>query len=142
MTLSTGFFINAKTHDVMKIHEHATAVVADPERFGLKATDIEGLHPRRDRFEVLAKVMKAGWIRVRRRKDDMSIEFTCTWVEAILAVAVNADHIFFGPMTFLIYRQIETGESIHTYASDVVEAVEERRIVEFVEEKIEQGVEK
>lgn len=142
MTHSTGFFINAKTHDVRQIYEHATAVVSDPESFGLELSEIEGLHPRKDRFEVLARVMKAGWIRIRRRRSDMSVEFSCTWVQALLAVAVNADLIGFGPLTFVVFRHIESRETMHTYASDVIEAVEDQRIADLLEQKIRRGVEK
>lgn len=142
MTHSTGFFISAKTHEVKRIHEHATAVVSDPESFGLDPSDIEGLHPRRDRYEILSMTMRAGWIRIRRRKDDMSIEFSCSWVEAIVAVAVNADLIGFGPLTFLVFRNIDTRDSIRTHACNVIEAVEEQRIAEFVKSRSSEGVEK
>lgn len=142
MTHSTGYFINSRTHDVRRIYEHATAVVADPQSFGVELSEVEGLQPRKDRFEILARVMRVGWIRVRRRKDDMSVEFSCSWTEAILAVAVNADLIGFGPMTFVVFRHIETRESIQTYARDVLEAVEDQRIADLLEQKIRRGVEK
>lgn len=141
MSHSTGFFISAITHEVRQIHEHATAVVSDPESFGVEPSDIAGLHPKRDRYEILSMTMRAGWIRIRRRKDDMSIEFSCTWVEAIFAVAVNANLIGYGPMTFLVLRHIESGESMHTYASNVIEAVEKRKLKEFLEQIMERGVE-
>lgn len=142
MSHSTGFFISAKTHEVKRIHEHATAVVEDPESFGLEPFAIKGLQPRKDRFEILSRVMKVGWIRIRRRRSDMSVEFSCSWIEAILAVAVNAELIGFGPMTFLICRHIETGESRHTYACDVVEALEEKKIAEFLKSRSREGEKK
>ncbi|MCA9439949.1 MAG: hypothetical protein KC964_04020 [Candidatus Omnitrophica bacterium] len=136
MTHSTGFFVNAKTHELRQIYEHASAVVADPVNFGLKPSEINGLHPRTDRFEILSKVMDSGWMRIRRRKFDMSSEFSCSWIEAIVAVAANADQIGYGPMTFLVFRNIETGETMHTYACNVIQAFEEKRIPELLEKKI------
>ena len=136
MTHSTGFFVNAKTHELRQIYEHASAVFADPESYGLQQSDIDGLHPRKDRFEILSKVLEKGWMRIRRRKFDMSIEFSCAWIEAIVAVYGNWEGIGFGEMTFLSFRHVETGESMHTYAINIIQAVEEQKVKELLDHTI------
>lgn len=123
MPHSTGWFVNAKTHELRQIHEHATAVVTDPESYGFLKSETEGLQPRRDRAAILKKAMELGWIRVRRRKSDASIEFSCTWIEAMVAVGANLEGLGCGPLTLLIFRHIETGEEEFIYANDLGQAL-------------------
>ena len=78
--LGTGYFLGPDG-EVIPIFEHLGAVEADPQRFGLRAEDVEFRDDEERRTKgarrtrVLTMVLKNGFSRVRFHRDRSVIEF-------------------------------------------------------------------
>lgn len=68
-----GYWISPDGEEY-EVVEHLLFVKKNPELFGLDKEDVEGLSEK-DRDWLFPELMKAGWVRVRGRKDSTSIEF-------------------------------------------------------------------
>jgi hypothetical protein len=68
-----GFWISPEGK-VYKITEHFSFIKQNPALFGLSEKEVEPLRHDRDRAELLRDTMKKGWIRIRERRGETSIE--------------------------------------------------------------------
>ncbi len=71
MPTGEGWLIDARTGEVIPVPEHEWAVRSNPERFRVRAGEMEG----RDRRELLALVFQRGFIRVRWDERGVVFEF-------------------------------------------------------------------
>ena len=71
MPTGEGWFIDARTGEVLPVAEHKSAVRSNPQRFRIRVDEMAG----RDRRELLALVFRRGFIRVRWDKRGVVFEF-------------------------------------------------------------------
>ncbi len=80
--MGAAFFISRAGEIIRVPDNHTGVVIRDPEQFGLTLSEIEAAYMKRGermgvegaaRREILLKVIKNGWIRVRRYRNYWSI---------------------------------------------------------------------
>lgn len=69
MVMGEGWFINIYTGESVGVGEHMQAVKDNPGKYGLSPEDIT------DRENTLLRVLRNGWVRVRRHKAEAVFEF-------------------------------------------------------------------
>lgn len=92
MPLGTGWFIEVKTGAEIPVDDHAVAASQEPVRFGLSPAEVSGLNPRspRQRIEILRRVLRNGFVRVREHRGRVVFEFDWPETEAVFAAILSS----------------------------------------------------
>lgn len=130
---SYGYFVNATTHQVIQVHDHSKHALANPEELGFRSDSFDGMDAVRSRIPILEAVLSAGWIRVRSRGAEASVEHCWEWQAVIDAIVENSHELGCGTMTWLVIRHIGTRQEFGIYVSELLEVVRENRVEEFIE---------
>jgi len=77
MPYGEGWWLNLNTGEAIPIHEHASEVVTNPKKYGLKPSDFKDMSPwnQADRVKIVKKAMANGFARVREAKSHIVFEF-------------------------------------------------------------------
>ena len=90
MPRGEGYFIEIKTGEVIPIYEHLADVQSRPKRYGLTSEEIKpsrpGMPREEVRCEVLRRVFRNGFIRVRTDGDGTVFEFDSAGARAIRVI--------------------------------------------------------
>jgi hypothetical protein len=120
MPLGEGWFISLLTGEAIPIDEHAHFVKMNPKKFGFKPDDLKDLLPGNpnDRIEILKRVMRKGFARVRAHGNRVVVEFDWPNLEDALAYIVQFLSDNFGKYTAVelhdIYRHKQYHEKLET----------------------------
>lgn len=70
MPLGSGYFLNSATGEEVEAYEHLGTALKDPARFGLAPASVKHFrNTPENRKELLTRVIRNGWIRVRMYKN-------------------------------------------------------------------------
>lgn len=122
MPLGAGFWFDRKVGTYLRIEEHATNALADPNRYGIEAwvRDFRRRHrnaqpsPVEDRDAVVIAVAKQGFIRIRHYKDRLGWQFYGDPLEAVIELRRYIEKHEVGDLTivtFTDFRQSKTTEA-------------------------------
>lgn len=117
--MDEGAWINIRTGKFSWINEHASWMknkqnadsVGLPEHVYNKIKDMHWDFNGEGRAEILATIMKAGFIRMRGHGSYWTFEFTAKTTDALWA-CLDFLMNFAGPMTSCRFNNLRTGESI------------------------------
>jgi hypothetical protein len=86
MPLGEGWWLNLDTGEAISIYEHASEVTSNPKKFRLKPADVKGFisHDPEHRRELLKKVMRKGFGRIRESKSFLVFEFDYSFDDAMV----------------------------------------------------------
>lgn len=130
---SYGFFVHSVSHQVVRIHDHSIDASSDPGRLRFPSNSFEGIDPVSSRVQILETVLSAGWIRVRIRGTEATVEHSWDWLGVIDAIVETSEELGLGPMTWLVIRHVGNRQEIGIQVSELLEVVRENRIEELIE---------
>lgn len=129
---SYGYFVNATTHQVILIRDHAKDACANPNQLGLDDLDFEDVDPVQQRIEVLRRVLSNGWLRVRHRGAEASVEHIADWIDVLEAIAETTHEVRLGEWTYLVFRNVDTRQELCLYVRDLLIAIRGNEIEELI----------
>ena len=101
MASTTGWFIDLKSGEIIRIFEHIRAIRRDPERYRTTAEELAG----KGRAEGIRLVLKQGFVRVRHIGSEVHFEFDYERGTAFAAIENFARGVGdFGPLTWLVIK--------------------------------------
>ena len=119
MSNSHSYLLHVLTGEIISIREHGKGEVEFPERCGLPRETATGLSPVRDRIEILEAVLSKGWIRLRHREREVSVEFITEWEATLETLAISVDEIGLGDHCWINLFQLATGECLGVYVHEL-----------------------
>ena len=132
---SYGYFVDSKTYRVVKIHEHATSVRENPALFSVDPSAVAHLSPERDRRKLLDLVFARGWIRVRHRSSEVSVEFTCPWECALESVIKAHEGLGLSNLSFMKMTHLEEMTTLLTHLFIIQEHIAAGTLDELLQRK-------
>ena len=99
----TAFFISPQGEVIVVPVSHIDAVIHDPHRFGITIEEIKEIYNKyneklgveaKARAEILKKIIKQGWIRIRKHKNHWTVSlyrlgekeksYLCNWTSEMI----------------------------------------------------------
>lgn len=119
MPLGEGWFLHATTGEIISVHEHATDVIRNPERYGLARSDVAGLSTFEpaEREAIIRKVLANGFIRVRGHRGSWVFEHG--WpnrADVLFAVAQFATKLGLGEYATVDVHNVNNAHDQYTVA--------------------------
>lgn len=132
--MGEGFWLNARTGEEVEVSEHLTAVLSNPEQFGLHLQDAPSRDPE-SRRKILTDVIRNGWIRVRTYRNQYTFECWQINDDVLFTILEFTDrHKFWDTESLDIHEVGRAGGGIHIKVRDLkaqlaptIEALEARR---------------
>ena len=109
MASTTGWFIDLKSGEIIRIFEHIRAIRQDPTRYRTTTEELAG----KDRAEGIRLVLKQGFIRVRHSGSEVHFEFDYERAIVLAAIKRFVRSIGnFGPLTKLVIKDLNKKEQL------------------------------
>jgi hypothetical protein len=118
MPLGDGYFYNRETKKYIRIFEHATDAVSQPDVF--KSHDVKHLNPVINRDEIVIHVLKQGFIRVRHWKERLGWQFWGDPKSSLSALKKYMKNYGMSDYCIVTFTDFESGKQSETIVKDVL----------------------
>ena len=116
MASTTGWFIDLKSGEIIRIFEHIRAIRQDPTRYRTTADELAG----KSRGEGIHLVLKKGFVRVRHTGPEVHLEFDHEHSSAFASIKSFLRSIGnFGPLTLLVIKDHNKKQSLRCNLEDL-----------------------
>jgi hypothetical protein len=128
----TGYWLNRNTGKVIPVHEHGSAIIENPAKFGFSKQEVaeilddnpyntQATGKKDSRYQLLNKAFEKGWVRVRQVGSRWTFEFS-GMAKSVVAKIIKKLGDNFGPFTQISLHDLGSNQNWEYPYKDLVEA--------------------